>query len=381
MVAVWARLLAAAALLSFAAAAAAAQALPSSMAGSCMHGDLFVTSGQKQPAQGNVPVQASGSHVYAIGSDGQYKEVAAIAPDLLVSYCAVSDLFIVLAVLSQTPEPGSSNPVIYSGSLLLSIFARDDAQSTQWKQTQQFSQVLPSTSGILQTSVSVTDSTLVVTSQTPNPLNSGSVSIYSLSPTGLFSLSQPPLTGSIDIYSNQLTFLEVSLFGDRLAVSGFPGVASNTSSATNVYVRGADGKFAFESETPKPCANPVLGKGGLLAASTSMGIDLYLLGADGKYSLADSLVSPGSSAELRGTKSLAMSPDGSRLVRGVGPYDYSSSTGCVVYKIASGKVSLETDSYGAAPLTVRCAAGATTYAVSTVDQTTSLVSANMIKYL
>ena len=55
--------------------------------------------------------------------------------------------------------------------------------------------------------------------------------------------------------------------------------------------------------------------------------------------------------------------------------------GCVVYKIASGKVSLETDSYGAAPLTVRCAAGATTYAVSTVDQTTSLVSANMIKYL
>ena len=62
-----------------------------------------------------------------------------------------------------------------------------------------------------------------------------------------------------------------------------------------------------------------------------------------------------------------MSSDGALLVRGLGPYNYDSRTGCAVYSLAGQKVSQLLDTFADAPLTMACVAGAGSFGVALWD--------------
>jgi len=328
--------------------AAAATQLPASLAGLCAYDDLVVSPSMQAPEQGNVAVQSTGAHVYARSTDGEYKEVAFIGDKLLVGGCTASSRYIVLSVFSQ------------SSTYSMYVFARSPDGATQWKQTQQLTLTFPATSGIISTGLASTDNLIVVTQQMPNPVNTGSVYTFVLNEaTGQFSLSPATISGATDTYGSA-SFLRASVYGSKLAVTGLPGLASNATSATNVFTFDASSNgFVFESEMPQALLTPALGKGGLLASSTKTGVDLYTFDdKQRKFVLSDSFVSPLSTEENRGTNSLVFSADGSYLVRALGPYNYASSTGCVVMKLQGSKVvGVTADTYGASPLTVTCVAG------------------------
>lgn len=328
---------------------ASIQQLPSSLSGLCAYDDLVVSPSMQAAEQGNVAAQSTGAHIYARGTNGEYKEVAFIGDTLLVGGCTASSHFIVLSVFTQ------------SSTYNMYVFVRNPDGEMQWKQGQELTLQFPATSGIISTSLASTDNLFVATQQMPNPINTGSVYTFFFNEaTGQFTESTTIISGAIEIYSGAASFLKASVYGTKLAVTGLPGLASNATCATNVFTfDSASNGFVFESELPHTLLTPALGKGGLLASSTKTGVDLYTFDdKQRKFVLSDSFVSPPSAEENRGTKSLAFSADGSYLVRTLGPYNYASSTGCVVMKLQGNKVAaITTDTYGASPLTMTCVAG------------------------
>lgn len=340
------------------------QQLPANLAGLCMFGDFVVSPQQTMPAQGNVPVQASGVNVYAKQSDNKYALQQVLGQDLMVSDCAISNSYIVLTVFTQ-----DNDSPVYT----MHFFQRQGT-SLQWKQTQTISEAWTKTNGIVANSIHVTETYLALTNVLPNPVNLGTVSLYQLGST----------TGQwiqIQQISNQVDAsfpLVVSIYASRLAVTGFPGLTNNATSATTIYKAVSPvesttqlSMFKFESEMLTICAIPVLGAGNLLATSTKNGVDLYQLSQANKFVLIDSLTADATLVENRGTVSLQISPDGAFLVRRLGQYNYESSTGCVVYSIVDGKVKTTFDSYGAAPLTMKCMVGSNVFGMLIWDTANS----------
>ena len=262
--------------------------------GLCMHGDLILS----PPQQPNASVQGLGVSVYARQSDNSYVLQQQLGDDIMVADCAISTSQIVLTTFTQSTEVSAKVYSLYFFDLASQPSA---AGVRQWKQGQNIVQTWESTGGIVATTIDMNDEYLALTSQYPNPTNTGTVTVFRRASSGLWTQSQQ-LTGKIDIFA-PFPVLTGSLHGDRLLVTALPGVASNSTAAINIY-RATGGEFAFESEVERECTWAVLGAGDTLATATKYGVDLYKLGADGLATLVDSLSQPALAEELRGTKSL-----------------------------------------------------------------------------
>lgn len=264
--------------------------------GLCMHGDLIVSPSQQPPPQGNAPVQAPGASVYARQSDNSYVLQQHLGADIMVADCALSASQIVLTTFTQSTSASAKVYTLHFYDLV----SQPGAATRQWKEGQTIVQTWESTGGIVVTTVDMTDEYLSLTSQYPNPINTGTVTIFTRA-SGPWMQTQQ-LSGKVDIFGS-FPMLTASLHGQRLLVTALPGVASNSSAAINVY-RANGGAFAFESEVGRECTWAVLGAEDTLAAATKFGVDLYKLGPEGSFALEDSLSAPAMAGELRGTKSL-----------------------------------------------------------------------------
>jgi hypothetical protein len=260
--------------------------------------------------------------------------------------------------------------------------------SLEWKQTQKITEQWPASNGIVQVNMQQDVSggaveNFVVTNLYPNPVNKGSIFIYQKTGGAALFIKTQQMSNSIDIFSS-FPSLAVSVYDTTLAISGFPGMTTNSSSATNIYTSYQDKAtgffvYKFDYEMSAVLSTPTLGKNGFLATFTHNGIDLYKKNtATGKFALVDSFSSPRKVAEYRGTSSLQMDPSASFLVRGLGQYDYSTDTGCAVYSISKDtKVSEAFDSFGSKELTYRCLAGGDVFGMSIWISTTAFISLNL----
>jgi len=340
-----------------------------------MSGDLVVTAVTKNPEQGNVPVQSNGVQVFKADGNGEYSFQQMLAEDSLLLRCAVTPSHIFL----QVAAPPSPDPTSVKFIMIVYEFS-----GSAWKQLQVLNEDWPSTGGIVQVNLGAHESGFLVVSRLyPYPENSGLVQIFEMSKAKGVFVETTSIAGVTDTFST-FPFLAVSIFPPMMVVSGFAGLSSNVSCATNVFYATTKDQASGESvwqysyEMDTVLTTPVLGVNGLLATATQSGIDLYKQSApgNGKFELKSSLVLPSKTVEYRGTKSLSMDPSGSFLVRGVGPYDYSSNTGCVVYDISSSSTSLKvTESFDtySQKLTMGCFAGAAAVGMTVAgDQTFTL---------
>lgn len=330
-----------------------------------MFGNLIVTATLKPPEQGNVPVQSPGVSIYAKDPNNTiYEFKQFLAPNDMIVRCTLSDSNIFL----QVAKPDSNKGIDFT----VLVYQRVDGSTMQWTQTQTIHDMWPATTGIVLINMQASPQNfLLVTNLYPNPSNLGNVLIYQkMKDNGQWMQSQK-LSGVIDIYSS-FPFLSASIDETTLVVSGFPGVSSNSSCATSVYIatnnpnpnQSKDNNvitWKFDYEMKNVLNTPKLAQNGLLASSTHNGIDLYNK-INGKFMLVDSLQTPVKDKEYRGTTSLTFDSEGSFLVRGLGPYNYDSNSGCVVYSISKDlKINELKDTWGEQKLTMRCVAGKKVY--------------------
>ena len=339
----------------------------------CMSGDLVVTAVMNDPEQGNVFVQSNGVEVWKTDENGEYFLQQSLAEDYLLLRCAVTPSHIFL----QVAAPPNPDPTAVKFILMIYEFS-----GSVWKELQVLNEEWPSTNGIIQINLGAHESGFLVVSRLyPNPENSGLVQIFELSKAKGVFVQTSSIVGVTDTFSS-FPFLAVSIFPPMMVVSGFAGLSTNVSCATNVFHAttkdqgSGESEWQFFYEMEQVLTTPVLGINGLLATATKSGIDLYKQSAPGdKFELKSSLASPTKTAEFRGTRSLSMNPSGSFLVRSVGPYDYSSNTGCVVYDISSSslEVTESWDTYSE-KLTMGCfaASGRVGITAYQADQTFAL---------